>query len=135
MSLEDIRELDPTLGRSLQSLLDYDEAKDGPVEDVFALTFEVQRASTFDEKQLRRFELKSDGANIAVTGATRAEYVQLYVELLLNKLVKERFEHFNRGFHKVVGGSVLVCSVRLHLILQLLQCESFLSNAHASMPH
>lgn len=38
---------------------------------------------------------------------TRHEFVELYVDMILNKLVESRFQQFSAGFHKVCGGRVL----------------------------
>ncbi|XKL68820.1 hypothetical protein PGB90_006589 [Kerria lacca] len=35
------------------------------------------------------------------------EFVELYVDMILNKLVEARFREFSKGFHKVCGGRVL----------------------------
>ena len=37
----------------------------------------------------------------------RQEYVDLYVDFMLNKSIAKHFDAFNRGFHKVCGGRVL----------------------------
>jgi E3 ubiquitin-protein ligase HERC4 len=37
----------------------------------------------------------------------RQEYVDLYVDFILNKSIAKHFDAFNKGFHKVCGGRVL----------------------------
>jgi len=39
--------------------------------------------------------------------SSRQEYVDLYVDYVLNKSVAKHFDAFNQGFHKVCGGRVL----------------------------
>ena len=38
---------------------------------------------------------------------SRQEYIDLYVDYVLNKSVAKHFDAFNQGFHKVCGGRVL----------------------------
>lgn len=53
----------------------------------------------FDELQVH--PLKENGENIAVTHENKHEYVELYVDFLLNKSVEKQFKPFNQGFQKV----------------------------------
>lgn len=53
----------------------------------------------FDEIQVH--PLKENGENIPVTFENKAEYVDLYVDFLLNKSVENQFNAFNQGFQKV----------------------------------
>ena len=39
---------------------------------------------------------------------SRQEFVDLYVDYVFNKSVDEQFKCFYNGFHKVIGGRVLV---------------------------
>jgi hypothetical protein len=54
----------------------------------------------FDQIQVH--PLKEDGENIAVTHENKQEYVDLYVDFLLNKSVENQFKSFNQGFQKVL---------------------------------
>lgn len=58
----------------------------------------------FDEIQVHT--LKENGENIPVTHENKEEYVELYVEFLLNKSVENQFKAFNQGFQKVHGSDV-----------------------------
>ncbi|CAB4065002.1 Zinc finger SWIM domain-containing protein 6,Zinc finger SWIM domain-containing protein 5,Zinc finger SWIM domain-containing protein 4,Probable E3 ubiquitin-protein ligase HERC4 [Lepeophtheirus salmonis] len=52
-------------------------------------------------------ELKPNGENIDVTLENRQEYINLYVDYILNKSVATQYDAFHKGFHKVCGGRVL----------------------------
>ncbi|GFG40937.1 hypothetical protein Cfor_04032 [Coptotermes formosanus] len=101
VSLQDLKGLSPTLAKSLQDVLDYNEAD---LEEVFALNFEVTR-EVFGEVRVQ--PLKAGGENIPVTQENKKEFVELYVDLVLNKSVETHFKAFSTGFHKVCGGRVL----------------------------
>lgn len=96
VDLNDLVELSPVVVKSLKSLLDY-EGDD--FEDTFCLTFEVSR-EVFGE--VKSFVLKPDGENIPVTLANRQEYIDLYVDYILNKSIEQPFNHFYRGFMRVI---------------------------------
>jgi len=63
--LNDLKELSPMLGLSLQKILDYE---DSDLEEVFGLTFEVSRYWFGENKT---FELKPNGSNISVTQSNK----------------------------------------------------------------
>lgn len=100
-SLDDLTELMPTVGRSFESLLNY-EGDD--IEDTFCLTFEVTQ-ECFGE--IKTEELVTGGASKTVTKENRREFVDLYVDYIFNKSVDSHFRSFSTGFHKVCGGRVL----------------------------
>uniref|UniRef100_A0A8C1U7T7 HECT domain-containing protein n=1 Tax=Cyprinus carpio TaxID=7962 RepID=A0A8C1U7T7_CYPCA len=85
-TLNDLEELSPVEARSLKSLLEEDE--DEVVEMLF-LDFMVKGQ-----------ELIPNGNQIPVTKSNRQKYVDLYVDFVFNKSVKNQFEHFSRGFFK-----------------------------------
>ncbi|XP_049870394.1 probable E3 ubiquitin-protein ligase HERC4 [Pectinophora gossypiella] len=99
--LDDLSDIYPTLANSLKSLLDY---PDNDVEEVFSLCFAVNTV-VFD--QIHVHPLKDDGVNIPVTHENKQEYVELYVDFLLNKSVENQFKAFNKGFQKVCGGRII----------------------------
>ncbi|XP_021936482.1 probable E3 ubiquitin-protein ligase HERC4 isoform X2 [Zootermopsis nevadensis] len=101
VSLQDLKGLSPTLAKSLQDLLDYSESD---LEEVFILNFEVTR-EVFGEIKVQ--PLKPGGENIPVTQENKQEFVDLYVDLVLNKSVAIHFKAFGSGFHKVCGGRIL----------------------------
>ncbi|XP_067928017.1 probable E3 ubiquitin-protein ligase HERC4 [Watersipora subatra] len=101
VNLDDLRELDPLLGKNLQELLDYDEMD---VADAFGLFFTISM-KRLDE--VVTMDLKEDGSNIPVTHENRQEYVNLYVSYIFNESVQRMFDAFYEGFHKVCGSKVL----------------------------
>ena len=53
-------------------------------------------------------DLVENGAKVAVTNSNRQEYVNAYIDHVFNKSAQAHFQAFYDGFHKVVGGRVLV---------------------------
>merc|ERR1719445_1190808 len=100
-TLSDLAELNPTIARSLQQLLDY---KGEDVEDVFCLQFSIGQNSFGEVVQV---PLKPGGNDIPVTSENKTEYVKLYVDHVLAKSCSAQFEAFKKGFLKVVSGRVL----------------------------
>lgn len=122
VDITDLRDLSPTLANSMQSILDY-TGED--FEEVFNLNFEVTR-DMFGETQL--VPLKPDGNNIPVKQSnksvktarwfsllsnirfflfSRTEFVELYIDYVLNRSVLKQFQGFSDGFMKVCGGKVM----------------------------
>ncbi|XP_044727132.1 probable E3 ubiquitin-protein ligase HERC4 isoform X2 [Chrysoperla carnea] len=101
VGLADLKALSPTLGNSLQSILDYEESD---LADVFNLNFEISR-DVYGE--MRTVELKPGGEQIPLTLENKKEFVDLYVDFVLNKSCHQHFTHFYQGFMKVCGGRVL----------------------------
>uniref|UniRef100_A0A2C9JH74 HECT domain-containing protein n=1 Tax=Biomphalaria glabrata TaxID=6526 RepID=A0A2C9JH74_BIOGL len=89
VTLDDLTELEPVAGRSLQNLLDYD---DDDIEEQFLLDFE---------------NLCPDGKSRLVNHTNKEEFIDLHVDKLLNKSVEVQFKAFSEGFHSVCGGKVL----------------------------
>ncbi|KAM7542104.1 hypothetical protein Aperf_G00000007794 [Anoplocephala perfoliata] len=100
-NLDDLNELDPTAGRSLQSLLDY-EGTD--VEDVFCINFET---AVDNYGVVERVPLIPNGCETPVTHANRELYVENYLDFRFNRSCKEVFEAFKRGFFDVCSGYVI----------------------------
>ncbi|XP_032805642.1 putative E3 ubiquitin-protein ligase HERC4 isoform X1 [Petromyzon marinus] len=100
-TLEDLKELMPDVGRSLQQLLDY---PDDDVEETFCLNFTVA-FENFGAMEVK--ELVPGGSDMVVNNANRQDFVNAYVDYIFNKSVQQLFEAFHTGFHKVCGGKVL----------------------------
>nr|XP_012137181.1 PREDICTED: probable E3 ubiquitin-protein ligase HERC4 isoform X1 [Megachile rotundata] len=101
VGLNDIKEMSPLLAKSMQNILDYEEED---FEEIFCLHFEVVR-EVFGEKRI--FELIPGGSKVPVTLNNKKQFVDLYVDYILNKSVAPHFDKFHEGFHKVCGGRVL----------------------------
>ncbi|XP_039277120.1 probable E3 ubiquitin-protein ligase HERC4 isoform X2 [Nilaparvata lugens] len=101
VTLQDVADLSPVMAKSLQDLLDYNLPD---VEDVFCLSFEVTR-EIFGE--IKSYELKPGGKSIPVTSENKQEYVDSYVDFILNSSVQRHYRAFHHAFHKVCGGHVL----------------------------
>ncbi|XP_010886648.2 probable E3 ubiquitin-protein ligase HERC3 isoform X1 [Esox lucius] len=84
-TLDDLKELSPTEASGLQYVLDQDE---DVVEDLY-LVF-------MDKKQ----ELIPNGEKVSVTSVNRKNYVDMYVDMKLNKSVQNQFAEFEQGFLK-----------------------------------
>ena len=92
--------MDPLLHDGLKKLLEYTPAED--VEAVFCRTFEVE----WDEFGAKRtHELVPGGANVPVTGANRADYVEKLLHWLLYTSVEAQFNDLYDGFSRVVHPS------------------------------
>ncbi|KAM5237248.1 putative E3 ubiquitin-protein ligase HERC4 isoform 4-T4 [Ctenodactylus gundi] len=101
-SLDDLKELMPDVGRSMQQLLDYPE---DDIEETFCLNFTIT-VENFGATEVK--ELVLNGADTAVNKQNRQEFVDAYVDYIFNKSVASLFDAFHEGFHKVCGGKVLL---------------------------
>ncbi|XP_017279852.1 probable E3 ubiquitin-protein ligase HERC4 [Kryptolebias marmoratus] len=100
-TLDDLKELMPDVGRSLQELLDYPE---DDVEETFCLNFTITEDNYGVTEVL---DLVPNGENIDVNKSNRQDFVSAYVDYVFNSSVAPLFEGFHAGFHKVCGGRVL----------------------------
>uniref|UniRef100_A0A8C8R4M6 HECT-type E3 ubiquitin transferase n=1 Tax=Pelusios castaneus TaxID=367368 RepID=A0A8C8R4M6_9SAUR len=100
-SLDDLKELMPDVGRSMQQLLDYPE---DDIEETFCLNFTIT-VENFGTTEVK--ELVPKGADIPVVKQNRQDFVDAYVDYIFSKSVAALFDAFHAGFHKVCGGKVL----------------------------
>mmetsp|Transcript_16157 Transcript_16157/g.15876 ORF Transcript_16157/g.15876 Transcript_16157/m.15876 type:complete len:761 (+) Transcript_16157:22-2304(+) len=100
-TLDDIKELDPSTGKSLQYILDCDSPT---LQDDLYMTF-IYEYEVFGENKTEA--LKENGANIFVSQENKQEYVELLIDFIFNKSIENQFEAFSRGFHKACGGDAL----------------------------
>uniref|UniRef100_A0AAQ5ZXY8 HECT domain-containing protein n=1 Tax=Amphiprion ocellaris TaxID=80972 RepID=A0AAQ5ZXY8_AMPOC len=100
-TLDDLKELMPDVGRSLQQLLDYTE---DDLEETFCLNFTITEENYGATEVL---ELVPNGEDINVNKSNRQDFVNAYVDYIFNTSVAPLFECFYAGFHKVCGGKVL----------------------------
>ncbi|TRY69835.1 hypothetical protein DNTS_012933 [Danionella cerebrum] len=101
LTLDDLQQIMPDLAHGLWELLSYD----GNVEEDFYTTFQV-----FQEELgvVKAYNLKPGGDKIPVNNLNRKEYVQLYIEFLLNKSIYRQFAAFYHGFHSVCASNALM---------------------------
>uniref|UniRef100_A0A673FJX0 Probable E3 ubiquitin-protein ligase HERC3 n=1 Tax=Sinocyclocheilus rhinocerous TaxID=307959 RepID=A0A673FJX0_9TELE len=87
-TLDDLKELSPTEGRSLQQLLEYE----GDVEETFCLNFARERVNK----------------NVSfLCWSLRKEFVHAYLQYVFSDSVQELYSAFSSGFLKVCGGEIL----------------------------
>ncbi|XP_026883258.2 probable E3 ubiquitin-protein ligase HERC6 [Electrophorus electricus] len=96
-NLEDLMEFSPVLGERLRDLL-HDYTNDDA--EKMELTFHV----SWDGADV---ELVPQGKEKLVTSANKKEFVNAYVDYILNKSVEKVFEEFQRGFYKVCDRDVV----------------------------
>ncbi|OXA56991.1 putative E3 ubiquitin-protein ligase HERC4 [Folsomia candida] len=101
VDLQDLKELCPTEGRSLEQIQGYKEAD---FEEVFSLHFEITREE-FGE--MKTVPLKPGGSNITVTQENKNEFVELYLSYIFHVSCSRGFEAFKQGFQRVCGSTVL----------------------------
>ncbi|XP_058650041.1 probable E3 ubiquitin-protein ligase HECTD2 isoform X2 [Onychostoma macrolepis] len=101
LNLDDLQQIMPDLAHGLGELLSYE----GNVEEDFYTTFQV-----FQEELgvVKSYNLKPGGDKIPVTNLNRKEYVQLYIDFLLNKSIYRQFAAFYHGFHSVCASNALM---------------------------
>ncbi|XP_007439326.3 E3 ISG15--protein ligase HERC5-like, partial [Python bivittatus] len=93
-TLEDLKELSPTVGRTLQVILD--ERCDDILENMM-LDFTIVEEC---KGSIIEVDLKENGANVPVTLYNRKEYVDAYVNYIFNDSVKKQFRDFMHGFQR-----------------------------------
>ncbi|CAI7621819.1 unnamed protein product [Penicillium glandicola] len=99
-TLEDLAEYRPALAKGLRGLLEFE----GNVAETFCYDF-VAQVDRYGE--IISVPLCSNGENRPVTNSNRREFVDLYVQYLLDAAVARQFEPFKRGFFTVCGGNAL----------------------------
>jgi hypothetical protein len=112
LSLEDVNQINPGLYKGLKQLYEYD----GDVEDL-DLTFQIVY-DFFGQNIVHNLLL--NGANIPVTNDNKQQYIDLYVQYLLEESVKQQFDWFWKGFRHVMQTDL--SSLFLPEELELLVC-------------
>ncbi|XP_025415206.1 probable E3 ubiquitin-protein ligase HECTD2 [Sipha flava] len=100
-TLDDLNEIMPDVANGLKHLLEYE----GNVEEDMGLTFQV---SLEEHVTPKTYKLKPNGENISVTNENRQEYVNLYLNWVLNLAIYEQFRAFYFGFHSVCASNALI---------------------------
>lgn len=80
----------------------------------YGLYLNLTHSCQFHRKILSCLLYVSGGADIAVTKENRQQYIDLYLEWILNKSVYLAFRAFYHGFHSVCASNALL--VRLQLL-------------------
>eukprot|EP00803_Ostreobium_quekettii_P007034 evm.model.scf_2582.1 EVM.evm.TU.scf_2582.1 scf_2582:2859-15247(+) len=102
VGLREMEEMQPTVGKSLKQLLQYEGP--GSIADVFYQSFSID-VNMFGE--VKTIPLKPNGEDEMVTEENRREYTDLYVDYVLNKAVHNHFEAFSKGFRTICGGPAI----------------------------
>jgi hypothetical protein len=100
LDLNDLMSLEPTLGKSLVTLLEYT----GDVEADFSRTFQVD-VQVYGE--LKTYELIPGGSSVSLNSSNRVEFVRRYVDFILNKSVEKAFDKFKEGFYSICGDTAI----------------------------
>ncbi|KAI8512583.1 putative E3 ubiquitin-protein ligase HTD2 [Branchiostoma belcheri] len=101
LTVDDLQQTMPDLARGLKELLEYE----GNVEEDLCMTFQVSRT---EFGIVRTMNLKPGGDKIPVTNENRAEFVQSYVNWILNESIYHQFSAFYYGFHGVCASNALL---------------------------
>ncbi|XP_053109606.1 probable E3 ubiquitin-protein ligase HERC6 isoform X2 [Hemicordylus capensis] len=96
-SLDDLKELSPVLGKSLQAVLDYEH---DDIEEKLQLCYSI----SWDNLDI---DLIPNGSSVAVNNTNKKDFVNKYVDYILNKSVNGVFEEFKRGFYKVLDKRIV----------------------------
>ncbi|GAB1598948.1 probable E3 ubiquitin-protein ligase HERC4 isoform X1 [Argonauta hians] len=101
VTLDDFKELVPSIGGSLEKILAYAEDN---FEECFDITFEISVESFEKDKTV---ELVPGGAKKVVNKSNRKEFVDAYVDYIFSKSVEKEFLAFSEGFSKVCRSKAL----------------------------
>lgn len=99
-TLDDLAEYRPALAKGLRGLLEFE----GDVAETFCYDF-VAQLDRYGERVA--VPLCEGGEKRQVTNSNRREFVDLYVQQLLDVSVTRQFQPFKRGFFTVCGGNAL----------------------------
>ncbi|KAF1804299.1 hypothetical protein V8B55DRAFT_1512912 [Mucor lusitanicus] len=100
VGLQDLKQLDPSLGKGLERLLSFD----GDIESEYDRSFQVDIQS-FDH--VFTCDLKPSGSKIQLNNENRSEFVELYADFVLSKSVENQFNAFKEGFQLVCQDSAI----------------------------
>ncbi|MES1920343.1 hypothetical protein MHBO_002023 [Bonamia ostreae] len=93
-SFDDFKQIFPEVARSLKSLLEFE----GNVEETFCRQFEVSY-EWFGKEETA--ELIPEGSKKVVTNENREEFVDLYVQWHLQKVVAKKMKFIKKGFDRI----------------------------------
>ncbi|XP_022103087.1 ubiquitin-protein ligase E3A-like [Acanthaster planci] len=116
-TFDDLKPIQPVLYNSYKSLLEFK----GNVEEIFMTNFVISYKDVFGSTVTHN--LIENGENTPVTKDNRQEFVNKYVDYILNKLPEKQFKAFKRGFDMVTDESPLKIWFRPEEV-ELLVCGS-----------
>nr|KAF6500344.1 HECT and RLD domain containing E3 ubiquitin protein ligase 5 [Molossus molossus] len=96
-SLEDLKELSPGLGKSLQEVLNYEAEDTGEALHIYF-------SLCWDQNDV---DLIPNGIDILVDQTNKKDYVSKCVDYIFNTSVKTVYEEFQRGFYQVCDKEIL----------------------------
>ncbi|XP_045676263.1 probable E3 ubiquitin-protein ligase HERC6 isoform X2 [Phyllostomus hastatus] len=96
-SLEDLKELSPVLGKSLQEILNYETDDMG---EALNLQFSIH----WDQKDVN---LTTNEITILVDQTNKKDYISKCVDYIFNTSIEDIYEEFKRGFYKVCDKEIL----------------------------
>jgi hypothetical protein len=102
VGLMDLEQFQPTVGKSLRQLLEY--SGPGSVEDTFCQVFAIEEdvaGATYN------VELVLGGTEIPVTEENRRDFVDRYVDYILNKSVERQYSAFLEGLMMLCKGPAI----------------------------
>merc|ERR1719471_2432714 len=100
MGRDDFREFDPAQMASFDKMLKMTDAELAGMDTRFEYSY------TFMDQE-KVIELKEGGSDIVVNSSNRQEYVERYINFVLNTSIEQQFNEFKRGFELVCQGPAL----------------------------
>ncbi|KAL9551391.1 hypothetical protein PS6_005034 [Mucor atramentarius] len=100
VGLQDLKQLDPSLGKGLERLLSFD----GDVESEYDRSFQVDLQSF---GHIFTCDLKPSGSKVQLNNENRSEFVELYADFVLSRSVENQFNAFKEGFQLVCQDSAI----------------------------
>lgn len=115
-TLDDLREWQPEIAKSMEFILNYKDPN-VPLSEVLDLNFTIE-SEQFGEKITE--ELKPGGAGISVTEQNAQEYVKLFIHHTFYKGCESQFEFFKKGFFKAASVETIVSFFKPEELEQLI---------------
>ena len=91
VNVDDLRQVDPVLARSLKKLLKMEGVEE------LGLTFEVSSGDTLIE----------NGGEVSVNDENKNDYVHRYAQYVLTDCISVAYDEFEKGFHAIVSSPAL----------------------------
>lgn len=94
--LEDIKFIEPEIYNSLKKLKNFSEEEFEVIDQTFSITYDTN-GNCYSK------ELKENGSNIKVKKETVNEFIQLYINWIVNLSINEPFNALKKGFFSVIN--------------------------------